>query len=191
MTSRDTAPPAATAGPFESRLASTLRAALAEATDGELRQVVGALDGLASRAGADDLLSGLRPRIGQLRPTRPLRFSRLLALPLEPVLVTTPAWHRDRLGVPRAALAILIEAMRHALGAEAGRIEAAAQGHTMGDAVLVAILGRRLWPRAAEAPLPLPPSGWVEARLPPEAAEPVMALCRIRWREAALDQPGG
>lgn len=143
------------AAPFQSTLASTVRVVLATATDGELCNVVGALDGLSSRAGADALLTELRPRIGGLRPSRPLRFSRLLALPLEPVLVPSTAWGSDRSGIPRAALRPVIEAVRSALGGEATRIESAARGCTMADTALVALLRPlSLAPRSGGAAAP-------------------------------------
>ena len=178
------------AAPFQSTLASTVRVVLATATDGELCNVVGALDGLSSPAAADALLTELRPRIGGLRPSRPLRFSRLLALPLEPVLVPSTAWGSDRSGIPRAALRPVIEAVRSALGGEATRIESAARGCTMADTALVALLGPYLWRLAAAAQLRLPSECWTGAGLPPDAAEAVLPLCRTRWRDAA-DQSGG
>jgi hypothetical protein len=64
-------------------------------------------------------------------------------------------------------------------------IEAEALGHTMANEELVAKLGRRLWPRAAVAALPHLPPGWIEAGLPPAAAEASLALCRKLWLAAA------
>lgn len=169
-------------GPIPPELA--LQQALASAPDAKLGRIVGLLDSLADRRTADALLAAARPRLGMLRPARPLRFTRLLALPLEPVLVATEAWDGATATIPRAALTPLGAAMRSALGDLAEAIETAALGHSMAEAALVARLGARLWPRAAETPLPLPPPGWTEAGLPRETAPGLLVLARRLWRQA-------
>lgn len=168
-------------------LATRLTATLADASDGELRRVVGVVDGLSSRAGADHLLDELRPRIAELRPPRPLRFGRLLVLPLEVALVPAEAWLRSPIGIPRIALVPVIQTVRAALGTDAEEIEHAAIGSSTADADVVAALGARLWPAAAGAMLPSVPEGWDRTRLPAKAAGPILAVCRALWRDAAAN----
>jgi hypothetical protein len=165
--------------------ARQMRAALAEAPDGALGRIVHVLDALQDRGGADHLLADVRHRLRRLRPDRPLRFARLLALPLEGALVAPVAWSRAPAEIPRHALVPLAAAVRAALGTEAEAVEAAALGRTTGDAALIGQLGPRLWHRAGAAPLPDPPEGWMAAGLPREAAAPVLALCGALWRHGA------
>jgi hypothetical protein len=162
---------------------ATLAAALATAPDARLGRVVALLDGLERREIADELLQAARPRLCTLRPARPLRFTRLLGIPLEPVLVDLAAWDSDPARIPRAALPPLAEVVRRALGDTAEEIEMAALGHSTGDRAIVARLGARLWPRAAALPWPKLPPGWEAASLPPEAAPPIIELARALWRD--------
>ena len=166
-------------------LAAEVEAALSHASDGQLRRVVGVLDSLIARGGADDLLASVRPRISALQLSRPLRFGRLLALPLEGALVDLPEFEKHGAGIPRNALPALIEAVRKALGPEAEVIEMGACGHTTREPALVAELGRRLWGLAAGATLPTPLPGWEKTGLPELAEVPMLALCRDLWRQAS------
>jgi len=174
------APPAA-----KGALAAEVEAALTQASDGQLRRVVGVLDSMIARGGADELLASVRPRISALQLSRPLRFGRLLALPLEGALVNMADYERHGAGIPRPALPPLIEAVRTALGPEAEVIELGACGHTMREPALVAELGRRLWALSAAATLPTPLPGWDKTSLPAEAEAPILALCRDLWRQAS------
>ncbi len=158
-----------------------LRAALAAAPDAKLGRVVGMLDSLLDRGGTDALLAELRPRLRSLQPARPLRFSRLLAMPLEGALVAPTAWTGLPDAIPRSALTPLAEAVRAALPEEAERIEFAACGHTVAETALVGELGLRLWPLAGTLDLPLPP-GWEAAGLPRAAAPRILALAGALWR---------
>lgn len=169
-------------GPFPPEI--DLPQALAGAPDATLGRIVGMLDSLNDRGAADAVLAAARPRLRDLRPRRPLRFTRLLALPFEPVLVATEAWNGDGTAIPRAALGPIAQAVRAALGTLADEIDVAALGQTMAQAALVARLGARLWPHAAEAPLPVPPPGWIAAGLPREVAPAVLILARRCWRQA-------
>ncbi len=169
-------------GPIPAEIA--MREALAGAPDATLGRVVGMLDSLNDRRAADTLLEAARPRLRDLRPARPLRFTRLLALPFEPVLVATEAWDGGAATIPRAALSPIGRAMHAALGETAEAIEIAALGQTMANTALVARLGARLWPVAARTRLTLPLPGWAEAGLPPEVAAPLLDLARRLWRGA-------
>jgi hypothetical protein len=162
-----------------------MRVALATAPDAKLGRIVGMLDSLTDRGAADALLEAARPRLRSIRPARPLRFTRLLSLPVEPVLVAPEDWHARADRIPRHALAPIGNAMRDVLGDMAEDIEAEALGHTMANEALVAKLGRCLWPRAAVAKLPPLPPGWIAAGLPPSAAAAALVLCRRLWIAAA------
>jgi hypothetical protein len=169
-------------GPIPAEI--TLREALAGAPDATLGRIVGLLDSLNDRRSADALIAAARPRLKDLRPARPLRFTRLLALPFEPVLVATETWDGGLTSIPRAALSPIGQAMHAALGELAEAIETAALGQTMANAALVARLGARLWPAAAQARLALPLPGWAEAGLPEAAAAPLLGLAKRLWRGA-------
>jgi hypothetical protein len=123
-----------------------------------------------------------RPRLREIQPPRPLRFTRLLALPLESALISATDWPPADGEIPRVALTPLADAVRHAIGDMAEDIDVAALGRTMADAALVERLGARLWPLAAVVPLPALPSAWHAAGLPPETAPAILAACRALWR---------
>ncbi len=80
---------------------TAVRQHLAEAADRQLIEVVALIDAMADRGGADALVAPVRARLQRLNPRRPLRFSRLLFLPLDPVIVAGPEWRRDAIGIPR------------------------------------------------------------------------------------------
>jgi hypothetical protein len=169
-------------GPILAEIA--MREALASAPDAKLGRIVGMLDSLGDRGAADALLDAARPRLRDLRPARPLRFTRLLALPFEPVLVPTEAWDGGATTMPRGALTPIGAALHAALGPVAEEIETAALGRTMADTALVTRLGARLWPLAARARPTLPPPGWAEAGLPEVMAAPLLALAQRLWAAA-------
>jgi hypothetical protein len=185
MATNDTQLPLTVAPPAHGALASEVEAALTTASDGQLRRVVGVLDSMIARGTADQLLASVRPRISALQLSRPLRFGRLLSLPLEGALVNAEDWDRDQAGIPRATLPPIIGAVRYALGSEAELIEMKACGHTTREPELVAELGRRLWRRAAAATLPEVPTGWTKTGVETEAAPAILALCRDLWRQAS------
>jgi hypothetical protein len=144
---------------------------LATARDEQIMRVVAMVDGLERRGAADGLIAALRPRLAELHPSRPLRFARLLFLPLDPLIVPAARWRAGSATVPRTALAPLAEAVHAALGADAATIDAAIAGHSLSDKDSVAVTGETLWPRAgailATAP-DLP--GWQATGLPAASA---------------------
>ncbi len=159
-----------------------LRAALGASSDTALLRVVGLLDGLAERGEADELLDTLRRRLRRLSPARPMRFARVLALPLEGALVPPTAWTRAPAELPRSALAPIAQAMRAALGPLAAELDAAMADRRMTDEAAVDELGPRLWDAAAPAELPELAPAWAAAGLPLDALAPSLALCRPLWR---------
>ena len=68
---------------------------LSTAPDMQIAKVVAVVDALEVRGAADEMIEPLRPRLPQLRLPRPLRFSRLLFMPLDVLIVSNPAWRRD------------------------------------------------------------------------------------------------
>ena len=145
-----------------------MRRSLAEVTDAQVVQVVALIDRMAERGAADELIAPLRARLSQLRPPRPLRFRRLLFMPLDPVIVPAARFRAGTPTVPRTAVAPFAAAVHAALGPLAAEIDAAVAGHAAQDAETVRRAGGMLWPQAAAivASAPQPP-GWAAAGLPP------------------------
>ena len=138
---------------------------LVEAPDAEVARAVAVVDQMPQRGGADQLIEPLRPRLAQMRLPRPLRFTRLLFQPLDPLIVPPPRWQPKLPNIPRSALAPLAATVRAALVAEAAAIDAMAQASMSRHAEAVILAGDRLWPRAA-------------------------ACCRRRRRRSAGRKPG-
>ncbi|HEV7266289.1 MAG TPA: hypothetical protein VGN83_15405 [Falsiroseomonas sp.] len=165
--------------------ARAVRAALAGAPDAKLGRIVGMLDSLLDRRTVDELLEPVRGRLRWLRPARPLRFPRLLAMPLEGALVEANAWNRAAEEIPRSAITPLAAAVQRQLGDLAEEVEMRGCGHTVADIALVGQLGTRLWKMAGAVELSAPLPGWREAGLPAEAAAPIIALAGALWRHGA------
>lgn len=153
-----------------------LAGAAAGAEDAALLRVVQLLDSLPERGETDRVLDPVRPRLGALRPSRPLRFARLLFLPLDGAILPPAAWRRGGHQVPRSAISPISAAVAAALGPLGAEIEAALAGRTTGDATLIVELGARLWPAAAAALPEKAPPGWAEAGLVAEDYAPIRAL---------------
>jgi hypothetical protein len=133
-----------------------LHSSLADAPDALLAKVVAVVDALDSRGVADDMIAPLRPRLAQLRPRRPLRFCRLLFMPLDPLIAPAPDWQPDHPTIPRSALLPIADTVRAALGSEAPTIDAMLSGCVAEDdtvaataGTVAATAGRILWPQAA------------------------------------------
>jgi len=136
-------------------------------TDSQLVQVVAMIDQMTERGAADALIEPLRGRLGQINPPRKLRFSRLLFLPLDPVIVPAVRFRAGTPTVPRTALAPFTAVVHAALGSRAAEIEAAIAGRTAADVETVQLLGGALWPEAAATlARAAQPPGWAAAGLP-------------------------
>jgi hypothetical protein len=153
-----------------------LRRGLAGVTDPQLVQVVALIDRMAERGRADELIEPLRARLGQINPPRPLRFSRLLFLPLDQVIVPAAGFSPGTPTIPRTAVAPFAAVVRAELGSRGAEIEAALVGRTTADAETVQRLGEVLWPEAAAilARSPQPP-GWTPAGLSTGLHRPLAA----------------
>ena len=88
---------------------------LAGARDAQILQVVAMVDGMPNRGAADQLIAPLRGRLARLRPPRPLRFARLLFLPLDPLIVPAARWRAEHPSIPRTVIPVLAAAIEAAL----------------------------------------------------------------------------
>jgi hypothetical protein len=121
---------------------------LVEARDVQILKVVAMVDAMPNRGAADQLIAPLRGRLAQLRPPRPLRFARLLFLPLDPLIVNAARWRVEQPAIPRSAIPSLAAAVAMDLGAVGRKVMAMIEGHTIQDLEVVAEAGALLWPRA-------------------------------------------
>lgn len=151
-----------------------LRHELANAGDDKIRRIVAMTDQQALPRAAQALLDPLRPRLAVLRPLRPLRFARLLFMPLDPVIVPPADWRPGEASVPRSAIPTIADAVRSGLGARADDVETAIAGFNTADAAIVARAGAMLWPEAGcfLADSPVPP-GWDATGMKPAAYTPL------------------
>lgn len=140
---------------------------IASAGDAQAARIVALIDALDDRTAFDELLDPLRPRLARLQPSRPLRFTRLLFMPLDPVIISAPDWRVGMLAVPRNALRPLAASAHAGLGDRAAEIDAMIEGRTLDDAAIVVRAGAALWPAASSAlaQAPMPPD-WAKAGLP-------------------------
>ena len=140
---------------------------LVSARDRQIAQVVTMVDAMPARGDADQILAALRPRLARLRPPRPLRFARLLFLPLDCLIVAAPRWRSNQPAIPRTAIpamAAMVEAALGPLGRAVGQI---IDGRTTADRAAIDEAGALLWPEASALLLCSPaPPGWEATGLP-------------------------
>jgi len=122
---------------------------LAGARDEQILKVVAMVDAMPHRGAADQLIAPLRGRLAQLRPPRPLRFARLLFLPLDPLIVPAPRWRPDHGTIPRSAIPSLAAAVATDLGSVGRKVAAMIEGHTTQNREVVGAAGALLWRPAA------------------------------------------
>jgi CTP:molybdopterin cytidylyltransferase MocA len=159
--------------------------AVASASDDQLARVVAMFDRMPDRREADRLLDAARPRLRRLRPPRPIAFTRLLFLPLDGVVVEARGWKRADGSLPRSALVALADAVRVAIGSEAGAIEAGFAGRSFADLAAVDAAGRRLWRAAARVAEGLAPSpAWEGTGLAEQDFRHCTGLAAGVWRHA-------
>ena len=157
-------PPKEAAPPWlpQAELAA-LHCALTEAEHSKIVRLVAAADTLQRRGAVDDLVAPFRTRLAHLGPSRPLRFARLLFMPLDPLIVPPANWHPKSPSIPRSALLPIAETVFAAMGNDAVRIERMIEGHSTRDQQVVVDAGTLLWPAAARALMRCePPPGWTE-----------------------------
>src|SRR5258707_445478 len=147
-------------GPSESGQppASVSSRELAQADDGKLRRIVVMLDGLSNASANQAILGPVRARLAVLKPVRPLRFTRLLFIPLDPLIVSARDWRPGMPTVPRNAMLMISATVRAGLGIEATVIDEIIAGHGTDSVETIARAGKLLWARAAEILAVAPPA---------------------------------
>jgi hypothetical protein len=147
-----------------------LRRDLLGADDQKIRQIVAMLDEVSNPAVNQGILDPIRDRIASLHPVRQLRFTRLLCIPINPLLLPAPDWQPGDPALPRSVLGPFARVVLAGLGSEAQAIQVLMAGHKTDAVGAITQAGDLLWPRAAEilAGAP-PPDDWPETGLRPEA----------------------
>ncbi len=125
-----------------------LSGVIAGAADARIKRIVAKVDAMAARGQADALIAPLRTRLGELRPTRPLRFARLLFLPLDPLIVPAARWNATSFLIPRTAIMPMAQVVETALAERAEAIKSAIRTRTTDDTDLISIIGKAFWPEA-------------------------------------------
>src|SRR5580658_3586567 len=147
---------------------------LADAGDAQILKVVAMVDAMPERGAADQLIAPLRSRLARLRPPRPLRFARLLFLPLDPLIVPGARWRLDQPAIPRTAIPLLAVAVELELGPLGRTVTATIEGRTTHDLDVIERAGRMLWQGAARILMELEcPANWETAGLGVPAYKPL------------------
>jgi hypothetical protein len=163
-----------------------LQPGLLKADDHKIRRVLEVVDSVSDPAINQALLDTLRPRLAALRPVRPLRLTRLLFIPLDPLTVPLRGWREGDPRVPRPALAPIAKIVRSRLGDLAPVIDGLIAGHKSGATDTITQAGELVWPRAAEIlATAQPPSDWAETGLAPTAFRQLAASIAAVLRRAA------
>jgi len=143
---------------------------LAEARDEQVARIVALVDAMTTRGAADALIAPLRPRLQQLRPSRVPRFTRLLFMPLDPVIVSADARDSEACTIPRSALGPIAAVIRTGLGSGVAPIEAAIARLSGPDPAGIGQVGAGLWKAAAAILLAAEaPRAWAGTGLPAHA----------------------
>jgi hypothetical protein len=140
---------------------------LLEADDHKIRRVLAVVDNVSDPAVNKALLDPLRSRLATLRPVRPLRFARLLFMPIDPLTVPARSWRVSSPTVPRPALAPIARMVRDGLGQLTPAIDKIIAGRKANATDAVDQAGDMLWPRAAEIlATSAAPEDWSDTDLP-------------------------
>jgi hypothetical protein len=130
-----------------------VRRELATARDAQLVKVVALVDAMPERGVADALVAPFRERLAELRPTRPINFTRLLFTPLNAVIVVPASWRRGAQSVPRHTLSTFSEIVRAVMGPRVEAIDVALARISLLPAdtasSAIARIGKLVWPEAA------------------------------------------
>jgi hypothetical protein len=154
-------------------------------SDENLLRIMAMIDRLPGRSQLDPLLSEVRPRLAQLRPPRPVTFTRLLFLPLAGALVDQADWRREPEAVPRTALHIISALISDLLGDASQGIAEALRPANFSNFAVVEKFGRPLWEGAARVGERInPDKRWADAGFSPEDFRSIMRLATGVWRHA-------
>lgn len=167
----------------ESREVRELRQAISQASDQQLRRLVPVLDSLPRRDVANTLMAGARPRLRHLRPPRLMNLTRLLFLPLDPLIVMPRDWKPGQGLLPRSALAPLVQALQQSEPVLVAKWQPQFGRPDQWNANLLREAGAALWPAAADLPRNLP-AAWNETGLPAHVFPELAELCATIWRHA-------
>ena len=116
-----------------------------DARDEQILKVVAMVDAMPNRGNADQILAPLRDRLARLRPPRPLRFARLLFMPLDPLIVPAARWRPAQPAIPRTVILPFSSMVQQCLGPLAQRISAMIDGRLVSDHAVVEAAGALLW----------------------------------------------
>ena len=162
-----------------------MRQDLCTADDDKIRRIVALMDRQSMPEAARAILDPLRPRLAVLRPPRPLRFARLLFMPLDPVIVPARDWRPTDATLPRGVLLPIAAIVRAGLGAEALEIDALIADRDTTDEPTIANAGPLLWTRAADILAAEPePLEWDATGLPPAVYPPLARAIAAVLRRA-------
>lgn len=146
-----------------------LGADLLQADDAKILRVTSMLDNTPATSVTEAIMDPLRPRLAVLRPSRPLRFTRLLFLPVDPLIVPARTWRAGDPSVSRGIMVALSATVHAGLGDLALELDRMLTGRNTDEFDIVERAGDRLWPAAAaflaETPTP-PPLKWEHTGLP-------------------------
>ena len=168
----------------------TLRREIVHADDEKIGKIVAYVDQVGDAEINRALLDALRGRVALLRPVRPLRLSRLLFIPLDPLIVSPAKWRPDNPRVPRSALSPLFSLVMRQIGADVATLHGMVEGQTTQSEAAIAQAGGALWPRAAAIlRAATPPPEWEQTRLPEALFSPMArAVAAVLWRGRDLLQ---
>jgi hypothetical protein len=171
-----------------------VRRELAGASDQRVLDVLRFVDSLKDRSQADGLLAPLRDRLRALRPPRPLRFTRLMFLPVQPAIVDTANWRPGNAAIPRSALDPMAAMVRTSLPEIAAAVDRIIAEGDVPESQRTEAAGQLLWTRAAEALHGAAPDGaWRDAGLPasafPALAGGASLILQQAWRLMELSDP--
>jgi hypothetical protein len=124
--------------------------AAADSADEQLQQVVRTVDALASRGHADALIAPLRPRLAEIHVAHPLRFARLLFLPLDVLIVSPARWQQSDHTLPRSIVLPLMHIVEIAMGKQTAEIKGRIRAHSTADTDVIDVVGPPLWSEAAK-----------------------------------------
>jgi len=173
-----------------------LRHELRGADDQKVTRITGVLDELSDPTINQSLLDPFRDRLATLKPVRPLRFSRVLFVPLDPLIVAGRAWRLGEPSIPRTVLASISSTVRAECGSEAAAFDQLIAGRRADMVQAITLAGDVIWPRAAEVlAMAPPPVDWgatgLAAAVYPPLARIIASVLRRARQLRRLARDGG